>query len=130
MKMDLALNNLQRLICHKTQQTKPNQTINFFLKYFCYFIFNILTQRNEGIKSILFWIRKHSVQLKELISSGHFILHKISRFYGGVRGIAVNIVWTRHGDLCSNSGRPCLHFTYCLYPGKRSASKYSRSSNE
>ena len=25
-KMDLALNNLQRLICHKTQQTKPNQT--------------------------------------------------------------------------------------------------------
>ncbi len=28
MKMDLALNNLQRLICHKTQQTKPNQTKN------------------------------------------------------------------------------------------------------
>ena len=25
-KMDLALNNLQRLICHKTKQTKPNQT--------------------------------------------------------------------------------------------------------
>ena len=24
--MDLALNNLQKLICHKTQQTKPNQT--------------------------------------------------------------------------------------------------------
>ena len=24
--MDLALNNLQRLICHKTQQTKTNQT--------------------------------------------------------------------------------------------------------
>ena len=23
--MDLVLNNLQRLICHKTQQTKPNQ---------------------------------------------------------------------------------------------------------
>ena len=35
-KMDLALNNLQRLICHKTQQTKPNpqnqsktESINF-----------------------------------------------------------------------------------------------------
>ena len=27
--MDLALNNLQRLICHKTQQTKPNQTKPF-----------------------------------------------------------------------------------------------------
>ena len=25
-KMDLALNNLQRLICHKTQQTKPNRS--------------------------------------------------------------------------------------------------------
>ena len=25
-KVDLALNNLQRLICHKPQQTKPNQT--------------------------------------------------------------------------------------------------------
>ena len=25
--MDLALNNLQRLICHKTQQTKPNESI-------------------------------------------------------------------------------------------------------
>ena len=24
--MDLALNNLQRLICHKIKQTKPNQT--------------------------------------------------------------------------------------------------------
>ena len=24
-KMDLALNNLQRLICHKTKQTKPNK---------------------------------------------------------------------------------------------------------
>ena len=25
--MDLALNNLQRLICHKTQQTKPNHLL-------------------------------------------------------------------------------------------------------
>ena len=28
--MDLALNNLQRLICHKTKQTKPNR--NFTIK--------------------------------------------------------------------------------------------------
>ena len=27
-KMDLALNNLQRLICHKTQQTKQNPIVN------------------------------------------------------------------------------------------------------
>ena len=25
--MDLALNNLRRLICYKTQQTKPNQQL-------------------------------------------------------------------------------------------------------
>ena len=30
--MDLALNNPQTLICHKTQQTKPNQTKPNFLK--------------------------------------------------------------------------------------------------
>ena len=29
--MDLALNNLQRLICHKTQQTKPS----YFKPYDC-----------------------------------------------------------------------------------------------
>ena len=29
--MDLALNNLQKLICHKTQQT--NQPTNFFIDF-------------------------------------------------------------------------------------------------
>ena len=29
--MNLALNNLQRMICHKTQQTKPNQSHIIFL---------------------------------------------------------------------------------------------------
>ena len=38
-KMDLALNNLQKLICHKTQQTKPNHIqagVHFLvvIKYF------------------------------------------------------------------------------------------------
>ena len=36
--MDLALNNLRRLICHKT---KPNQTIHFYYILF-YFISSIL----------------------------------------------------------------------------------------
>ena len=32
-KMDLVLNNLQRLICHKTKQTKPfMKCFNFFLQ--------------------------------------------------------------------------------------------------
>ena len=30
--MDLALNNLQRLICHKTQQTKPTHNIITYLQ--------------------------------------------------------------------------------------------------
>ena len=42
--MDSALNNLQRLICHKTQQTKPNQNLSIIIiahtkiiliKHFC-----------------------------------------------------------------------------------------------
>ena len=36
--MDLALNNLQRLICHKTQQTKPNKpndSSSVAIKPFC-----------------------------------------------------------------------------------------------
>ena len=31
-KIDLALNNLQRLICHKTQQTKPKIHKEAFIK--------------------------------------------------------------------------------------------------
>ena len=54
--MDLALNNLQRLICHKTQQTKPsselliymlnivprniNATTHFFVKYIYIYIYH------------------------------------------------------------------------------------------
>ena len=30
--MNLTLNNLQRLICHKAQQTKPNQTSLLFTR--------------------------------------------------------------------------------------------------
>ena len=38
--MDLALNNLQRLICHKTQQTnqQTNQTINTMYIQFLAFL--------------------------------------------------------------------------------------------
>ena len=31
--MDLALNNLQRLICHKTQQTKPSKLLFIFFPF-------------------------------------------------------------------------------------------------
>ena len=33
--MDLALNNIQRLICHKTQQTKLNRGHFFHLRFLC-----------------------------------------------------------------------------------------------
>ena len=33
--MDLALNNLKRLICHKTQ------TANHYLSYYCAFFYNV-----------------------------------------------------------------------------------------
>ena len=33
--MDLALNNLQKLICHKTQQTKPTCYLNSYLITCC-----------------------------------------------------------------------------------------------
>ena len=31
--MDLALNNLQRLICHKTQRTKPNHKPLIYIQF-------------------------------------------------------------------------------------------------
>ena len=40
--MDLALNNLQRLICHKTQQTKPITSFIVYLLFNFYLIFTIL----------------------------------------------------------------------------------------
>ena len=40
--MDLALNNLQRLICHKTQQTKPNLSMGQITVY----LFNCM-QRDD-----------------------------------------------------------------------------------
>ena len=40
-KMDLALNNQQRLICHKTQQTKPNQSMGQIK------LFDIKTECNQ-----------------------------------------------------------------------------------
>ena len=47
--MDLALNNLQRLICHKTQQTKSNQTN--LSSFFCTQFFDI-KQHNAKIKKV------------------------------------------------------------------------------
>ena len=43
--MDLALNNLQRLICHKTQQTKPSHKPNL-VAYKTHLIKNIQIIKN------------------------------------------------------------------------------------
>ena len=55
MKMDLALNNQQRLICHKTQQTKPNKKdimpkILEQVKSFCNFGYGKFYRCHEGDK--------------------------------------------------------------------------------
>ena len=46
MKRDLALNNLQRLICHKTQTA--NQRIGIQLKKFCSGYMNLSDQAGSG----------------------------------------------------------------------------------
>ena len=46
--MDLALNNLQCLLCHKTKrnETKPNRTISTFLKGYIYiYIYNVIINK-------------------------------------------------------------------------------------
>ena len=56
--MDLALNNLQRLICHKTQQTKPN----FDLKF--------------SLDSVGFILSMENVMLSELTKKGIMLKNK------------------------------------------------------
>ena len=46
--MDLALNNLQRLICHKTQET--NQQINTDVSFFAFNISRIKSQFKKNMK--------------------------------------------------------------------------------
>ena len=53
--MDLALNNLKRLICHKTQQTKPK----LFIKDYYYYLkpyncVQIICIKNSYLKLELF----------------------------------------------------------------------------
>ena len=47
--MDLVLNNLQRLICHKTQQTKPTNQTNNLIKHQSF----VYTQLNVKIALFL-----------------------------------------------------------------------------
>ena len=47
MKMDLAFNNLKRLICHKTQQTKPKAAYK-----------NVIYKMSLEIKYLIFMYKK------------------------------------------------------------------------
>ena len=51
--MDLALNNLRRLVCHKTQQTKPKRQILFIHIYLIYMIW--LTKFN-GMSNLFVYL--------------------------------------------------------------------------
>ena len=68
--MDLALNNLQGLICHKTQQTKPSYSGSFFVPFhreYCHF--SILKPRSSGFYSVLRAGWLISVQPEEKLST-------------------------------------------------------------
>ena len=53
--MDLALNNLQRLICHKTQPTKPNQTMYSYVSLTIQLNISHLFTHIEMNKQFYFW---------------------------------------------------------------------------
>ena len=59
--MDLALTNLQGLICHKTQQTKSNQTKpnqKFYLFIFLFTIYHFYELINVMVDCIYYFIFK------------------------------------------------------------------------
>ena len=68
-KIDLALNNLQRLICHKTQTTKPNNHLHLFFSSFCLFIVNFSSSSS-------IFSPDHS-----LFSIAGFFFHPVSLFF-------------------------------------------------
>ena len=95
-KVDLALNNLQRLICHKPQQTKPTITFSslsyiffFALSFFlsCYLSFFLIFPFLVLPSPFFFFISFYSFCLLiALVSSFFFLLHHhyselFSRFF-------------------------------------------------
>ena len=69
--MDLALNNLQRLICHKIQQTKPNlnwyySCMKLVLKLFDGFNNRKRTGRKDYYDEILIEEVKRFIHLPEI----------------------------------------------------------------
>ena len=84
-KQGLALNNLQELICLKTQPTN--------------FLWNLPTSCYQpfDLGWLIVWVLC------------------ISPFLGGARGVMVIIIGNGHGDTSSNPGRDWLHFTKDSY---------------
>ena len=62
--MDLALNNLQRLICHKTKQTKPNQIITS-LSY----IMHLVTLLLDEAVNVLFHANSQGIGMNRYLLS-------------------------------------------------------------
>ena len=96
--MDLALNNLQRLICHKTKQTKPNQIYQSWVSP-CLFIGTSERKANQ-LPYLSFAFRKLFITCN-LICQG---------------GISVLLGSRREWDwkLCEPSFDPCLNGHSCL----------------
>ena len=51
--MDLALNNLQKLICHKTKQTKPIYLVAIYLVVSCVFFIGLVWFRFMAFQLLL-----------------------------------------------------------------------------
>ena len=81
-KMDLALNNLQRLICHKTQQAKSNQTkSNAQIKFE---IYHDSMEGNHVCLAVSLWCNGYRAGLRNRSKSVRTqvaLLHSLSDIY-------------------------------------------------
>ena len=126
-KMGLALNNLQNLICHKTQQT--NQRDKHIGSPPCKMLYTILKMEKGETKAN--WLKKRKLMTMHKIlrtkddigrlcvkkwrnrTHQHEGLHRYinTKIPGGARGVMVIVVGNGHSYSSSNSGRDWLHFT-------------------
>ena len=74
--MDLAFNNLQRLICHKTKQTKPNQdkTVRVVILVTVSSLTNFFSVKNNTNDKILCWTHYEFYVIWTIFSSLKILL--------------------------------------------------------
>ena len=89
--MDLALNNLQRLICHKTQQTKPNQT------WYLIELILILCVNEWGM--YFYWTnRRHTYRWVAVVSWLNYLILALDK-YGFITDVFLGIFSHRRANV-------------------------------